>query len=102
MKLAVRNPSDSVHRAYLELLLYQASYRTAMRVKEVMVCKSAWMGETGYYVCPRCRVTLEREFIAFCGRCGQRLDWSEYKKAAIIYPGAINANQAQDTGAERG
>ena len=41
-------------------------------------------GKTTYYVCPRCKITLEREFMAFCDRCGQKLDWRSYKKAKII------------------
>ena len=87
MKLTVRNLYFPLPRAYLEFLLSQASYRAAMCITEVMVFKSTWMGETGYYVCPRCHITLEREFMSFCDRCGQHLDWKNYKKAAIIYPG---------------
>ncbi len=89
MKPAVQNPYFPLPRANLELLLCQASYRVAMRVTEVMVCKSAWIGETGYYVCPRCHITLEREFMSFCDRCGQHLNWRDYKKAATIYPGTM-------------
>lgn len=87
MKLTVRKQNLPVHWACFELLLYQVSYRAAMPITEVMVCKSAWMGETGYYVCPRCHITLEREFMGFCDRCGQRLDWKDYKKAKVVYPG---------------
>lgn len=89
MKPAVRNLYFPLPLAHLELLLYQASYRAPMCVTEVMVYKSAWMSETGYYVCPRCHITLEREFMSFCDRCGQSLDWRNYKKATIIYPGTI-------------
>ncbi len=89
MKPAVRNLYFPLPRANLELLLCQASYRTAMCVTEVMVCKSTWMGETGYYVCPRCHITLEREFMSFCDRCGQHLDGKNYKKATIIYSGTM-------------
>lgn len=35
-------------------------------------------------VCPRCRLTLDREYQRFCDRCGQRLDWSRYDKAIVI------------------
>lgn len=28
-----------------------------------------------YPVCPQCGLTLEREYQAFCDRCGQRLAW---------------------------
>lgn len=32
-----------------------------------------------YPVCPSCRSSLDREYMAFCDRCGQRLEWIEYK-----------------------
>ena len=28
-----------------------------------------------YWVCPRCRRTLDRDFQDYCDRCGQRLNW---------------------------
>lgn len=28
-----------------------------------------------YPVCPRCAYTIEREYMCFCDRCGQRLCW---------------------------
>ena len=74
------------------LLLLFMSYRQGMRVTEVMVVPSGPYGETGYYVCPRCSITMEREFMAYCDRCGQRLDWKYYKKAKVIYPCNPNAN----------
>jgi len=73
--------------ALWELLFFLASYRQKMRVTEVVVISSAFYGETGYYVCPQCSVTLEREFMTFCDRCGQRLDWKDHRKAKKIYPG---------------
>lgn len=38
-----------------------------------------------YYACPRCGLTMEREFTSFCDRCGQRLGWRGYRSAKIIY-----------------
>ena len=40
-----------------------------------------------YYRCPRCKITMEREFIRYCDRCGQCLDWSRHDWAKIIRPG---------------
>ena len=57
-----------------------------MLVNEVMVFET-WFGKTGYYVCPRCKITMDREFMSFCDRCGQKLDWRYYRKAKIVYPG---------------
>lgn len=31
---------------------------------------------TAYWVCPQCGLTLDRDFQAYCDRCGQCLDWS--------------------------
>ena len=63
--------------------IYFAGYRIELFVKEVMVFPN---GEA-YYVCPKCNITLEREFMAYCDRCGQRLGWKDYKKAKVIRPG---------------
>jgi len=77
-----------------ELLFFLAGYRQKMRVTEVLIISSALYGKTGYYVCPRCSITLEREFMAFCDRCGQRLDWKDYRKAKKIYPGQRHSQRA--------
>ena len=60
-------------------------YRQAMSVKEILVFASS-EGDAGYYVCPRCSITLDREFMAYCDRCGQRLGWHGYENARIIFP----------------
>lgn len=65
----------------LQLFLSSSSYRQAMKVKELM----RFASDFGYFVCPRCRTTLERDFVAYCDRCGQCLDWSGYRKVKIIY-----------------
>lgn len=89
MKPAVRHLYFTLPIACLELLLGQFSYRIAMRVREVMVYQSEQTGDIGYYVCPRCHITLEREFVSFCDRCGQNLDWEDYENATILYPGTM-------------
>ena len=87
MSQAEENTLVPLPRSYLETLLCQASYRAEMCVTEVRICKSPYLGETGYYVCPRCHITLEREFVTFCDRCGQKLSWKGYKKAKVICQG---------------
>ena len=62
------------------------TYRHPMRVRELMVRHADTVPE-GYYLCPRCRNTLEREFMLYCDSCGQRLDWSRHAQAKILYPG---------------
>ena len=71
---------------FSNLLLILAGYRMKMPVTEVMLFPDG----SSYYVCPRCHITMEREFMHFCDRCGQRLDWKGYKKARIVYPDQRN------------
>ena len=68
---------------FWNLLMLLSSYSLPMSVTEVMLFPNG----TNYYVCPRCYVTVEREFMSFCDRCGQHLGWKGYKKAKKIYPG---------------
>lgn len=89
MKMAVQKMLFPHIKAFIELMFQQTYYRVAMCVTEVMVFKSAIAGDTGYYICPRCHITMEREFMSYCDRCGQHLDWRYYKKAIIIYPDTI-------------
>ena len=62
------------------------SYRRPMVVRELMVFP-AMKQDISFYVCPRCRTTMEREFMSYCDRCGQRLSWTRYEQAQIVYPG---------------
>lgn len=64
------------------LLMRFAEYRMEFPIKEVMVFPNG----DAYYVCPRCDMTLEREFMSYCDRCGQHLGWRGYRKAKVIYP----------------
>ena len=59
------------------------SYRTPMEVTRILKLKSGNL----YPVCPRCKITVDREYMKFCDRCGQRLGWAEIKDAIIVYPG---------------
>lgn len=68
---------------FWRLFINFAKYRIDLLVREVMVFPSG----DAYYVCPRCSITLEHEFMSYCDRCGQRLGWKGYKKAKVIYPG---------------
>ena len=55
------------------------SYRTPMQVTKLRKFRT-----TAYYICPRCNITIEREFMSYCDRCGQCLGWKQYKKAVVI------------------
>ena len=54
------------------------SYRSPMLVTHLRLYKT-----TSFYICPR-GITLEREFMSYCDRCGQCLDWKCYRKAVIV------------------
>lgn len=58
----------------------ESSYRRPMTVKELL-----WYRKGGerYPCCPRCGRSFEREYVAFCVSCGQRLDWKDYERAVI-------------------
>ena len=60
------------------------AYRKPMLIKKVLIINSGNQ-KLGYYICPRCNVSMEREFTSFCDRCGQALNWREYKKAERVY-----------------
>ena len=57
------------------------SYRIPFPVTKVIAYSN-----TTYPVCPRCAVSLEREYMAFCDRCGQKLNWDFLEHAKVIYP----------------
>ena len=66
------------------LLWEQLLYRRPMAVAEIRAF-SLCHGAPAYPVCPRCEKTMEREYIAFCSRCGQKLDWENFQEARIVY-----------------
>ena len=64
-----------------ELLLQLAKYRSPRPVTEYLLHVDSLGCRSCYYICPRCDITLEREFQTCCDRCGQLLDWKGYRKA---------------------
>ena len=55
-----------------EILFLKAyTYRVPLPVRNVRVFENGY----AYPICPRCRYTLDREYMSFCDRCGQKLDW---------------------------
>lgn len=50
------------------------SYRRPLPITEVVVLKSG----SCYPRCPRCRLSIDREYMNYCDRCGQRLEWREF------------------------
>lgn len=56
-------------------------YRLPMRVTEYSLHRDTFQMESAYFFCPRCDVTLERDYQAYCDRCGQCLNWEHIAKA---------------------
>lgn len=67
------------HSAYVKQAL---EFRSPKPVIEILLLEHG----DAYPICPGCSISLEREYMNFCDRCGQRLDWKQIKKARIIYP----------------
>ena len=55
--------------------------RNPKRVMAVLTFQSG----TSYPICPRCDCSMDREYMRYCDRCGQRLSWERYDTAAVIY-----------------
>ena len=60
-------------------------FRSPLSVNKILILNTI-NGKTGYYLCPRCEASLERDFVSYCDRCGQALDWKHYKKAISVFP----------------
>lgn len=60
-------------------LLNAIAYRLPLQVREVVVYKC---GDC-YPKCPRCGQSLDREYVNFCDRCGQRLVWHLFINGSI-------------------
>lgn len=57
-------------------LQQQLSYRVPMKVTETRILYLSG-GPTSFPICPRCANTLDREYMDYCDRCGQRLEWPD-------------------------
>lgn len=55
-------------------------YRIPLPVRETLVFPNG----DSFPICPRCDSTIDREYMGFCDRCGQRLGWELLHFAKII------------------
>ncbi len=67
----------------LRFLLSLTQFRVPKMVSDLMIFQNV-----SFFVCPQCGITLEREFMKYCDRCGQRLDWRGHKNPRIVFPGS--------------
>ncbi len=58
------------------------TFRIPMSIRESIL----FPGDLIFPICPRCDVSLEREYQNYCDRCGQALDWNKYDTVPIRYP----------------
>ncbi len=62
---------------FLVKTIYEiSSFRRPMQVREYILHCDTFGFESAYYLCPRCDVTMERDYQAYCDRCGQCLSWN--------------------------
>ena len=64
-----------------QLSVPEVSFRTAMPVTHIRKYSS---GDC-YSVCPRCDMSLEREYMAYCDRCGQCVSWKNFTKRGKVF-----------------
>lgn len=70
--------------AHLFTSISEIKYRIPMHVTDFKIYYS-FTRDYAYPICPRCKTTMEREYMAFCSRCGQKLDWSRYVNDETIF-----------------
>lgn len=56
------------------------SYREPLAVTEILLLPNG----DAFFVCPRCKITLERAYQSYCDRYGQCLDWDDFDNAKIV------------------
>lgn len=83
MKNELENPI-SEQKYTPRLFIKAVSYRIPLPVTKVIV----YTGGISYPICPRCAMGLEREYMSFCDRCGQKLNWDLFEHARVVRPGS--------------
>lgn len=66
----------------IRLFMETMTYRVPLAVTKIFVLPD----NTSYPICPRCLISLDREYISFCDRCGQKLNWDLFENAKICHP----------------
>ena len=58
----------------------ELTYRQPKEVTKIILFEN----DDCFPVCPRCNISLEREYMNYCDYCGQRLEWNNYSAAVLI------------------
>lgn len=81
-KMLSENEKNVVIESLNTLLLSAVNYRVKMTVVSCRIDRTGYC----YYVCPRCDMTLSRDYQAYCDRCGQHLGWQSIGSIRIQRP----------------
>lgn len=88
MPATLEKPKEKEGKAidYSALFWVLLSYQTPAKLeKKISFPSQYYRNSYSYsYLCPRCDITIDREFQKYCDRCGQKLDWIGYRKAKLI------------------
>ena len=82
MKSSLIPPAEK-RKHSIRLFMNAVTYRAPLPVTKVIAFTN-----TTYPICPRCNLSLEREYMFFCDRCGQKLNWDFFEHAKVIHPGS--------------
>ena len=91
LKLRSTRPPDGDKR--VNSLLWAISYRIALPVTKWMQLP---VSGYCYPVCPRCEMSMDREYMSFCDRCGQKLGWDYIDHAEIVRVSNQRVNQIEE------
>jgi hypothetical protein len=79
LKLPSTKPPEQPYG--FSILVTAVSYRIAMPVTKMVQYHTS--GDC-YPLCPRCRQSMDREYMSYCDRCGQKLSWEQLDNATIL------------------
>ena len=82
MKNSLIPPAEK-RKHSIRLFMNAVTYRVPLPVTKVIAFTN-----TTYPICPRCDLSLDREYMSFCDRCGQRLNWDYLEYAQVVHPGS--------------
>ena len=56
------------------------------RVPKEVFYSTVYLDGCEFPICPACATTMEREYMSYCDRCGQALDWNSYDHRIAFGP----------------
>lgn len=58
-----------------------ATYRRSMEVLQIRVYRK----NDAYAIFPRCHSCIDREYINYCNKCGQKMSWNSYYENVVHF-----------------